>query len=134
MTKDFPIPSLDGEETVVGIHASGIELEEGLNTSLSRNYCSNCNRKTHCFVIVDRKTKEAIFHNTCTKKECECRCRTHFACKKCGFLHPHGQKCDREQLSKKSNPKDDAEFEKIMENWRKTHQEKTTIIKKDSKP
>lgn len=125
MTKDFPdptkipIPSLDGDEVVVGVHASGIILEEGINTSLSRNYCTNCKRKTHCYVKVDRKTKEAIVHNTCTKKECECKCKTHYACKQCGHLHPYGHKCNRPEIEKKSNPKDDALFEELLAGWRK---------------
>jgi hypothetical protein len=138
MSKDFPVPSLDGEETVVGVHSSGIMLEEGLNTSLSRNHCSNCRRKTHCYVEVNRKTREAIIHNTCTKKECECKCKTHFACKQCGSLHPYGQKCDRVEKKTGTSIKDDADFEKIMEKWRKS-KEKTTspippVTGKDSKP
>lgn len=137
MTKDFPVPSLDGEETVVGVHSSGIMLEEGLNTSLSRNYCSNCKRKTHCYVEVNRKTREAIIHNTCTKKECECKCKTHFACKQCGYLHPYGQKCDRGEPEKVPNSKNDKEFDKLMNEYRKTQEEKNKPIppvkNKDSK-
>ena len=137
LSKDFPVPSFDGEERVVGVHSSGIMLEEGLNTSLSRNYCSNCKRKTHCYVKVDRKTKEATVHNTCTRKDCECKCKTHFACKQCGSLHPYGTKCDRVETKTGTNPKDDADFQNIMETWRKT-QEKTTssvpsVKEKDSK-
>jgi hypothetical protein len=133
LSKDFPAPSLDGEETVVGVHSSGIMLEEGLNTSLSRNHCSNCRRKTHCYVEVNRKTREAIIHNTCTKKECECKCKTHFACKQCGSLHPYGQKCDRVEPKKLSNSKNDEEFDKIMNEYRKKQEEKNKpVIKKEA--
>lgn len=106
-----------GEEVVVGVHSSGIELQEGLNTSLNRNYCANCKRKTHCFVKVDKKTKEAIVHNTCKSADCECKCRTHYACKLCGYLHPYGQKCDRnDELT--PDPKYDEHVIGILNSWR----------------
>lgn len=136
MTKDFPdptkisVPMLDGEEVIVGVHSSGIVLEEGLNTSLSRNYCSNCKRKTHCYVQVNRQTKEAIVHNTCTIKNCECKCKTHYACKRCGYLHPYGQKCNRIETERKINPKADAAFQKIMDSWREDQDSKKQNIQK----
>ena len=137
MSKDFPVPSLNGEEIVVGVHSSGILLEEGLNTSLSRNYCSNCRRKTHCYVEVDRKTREAIIHNTCTKKDCECKCKTHFACKQCGSLHPYGTKCNRVEIKTGTSIKNDADFQNIMEKWKKTKEKTTSSVppvkEKDSK-
>lgn len=111
--------SSENEETVIGVHESGILLEEGLNTSYSRNYCTNCRRKTHCFVKIDRETKEAIIHKTCNNDTCECKCRTHFACKKCGHLHPYGQKCNYSQINtSERNPEDEERFQEIMENWR----------------
>lgn len=133
MTKDFPkveFPSLDGEEVVVGVHASGIELVEGLNTSNSRNYCSNCKRKIHCYVKVDRETKEAIIHKTCKSDDCECKCRTHFACKQCGYLHPYGTKCDRLEIERKSNPKSEAVFDELMEKWKEYNDKDEKIVKK----
>jgi len=136
LSKDFPdpikipTPLLEGDEVIVGVHASGIVLEEGLNVSLSRNYCSNCKRKTHCHVEVDRDTNEAIIYNSCTHTKCECRCKTHFACKRCGYLHPYGHKCTHIETERKIDPKADAEFQKIMDGWKKDQTSKTKIIKK----
>ena len=109
------------EETIVGVHTSGIELQEGLNTSLSRNYCANCKRKIHCFVKVDRTTNEAIIHNTCKSQECKCKCKTHYACKKCGYLHPYGEKCNRTEPQRVPDPRAEAEFKKLMKQWDEIH-------------
>jgi len=136
MTKDFPdptkipVPSLDGDEVVVGVHSSGIMLEEGLNTSLSRNYCSNCKKKIHCYVKVDKKTKEAIVHNTCKSTDCECKCKTHYACKQCGSLHPYGQKCNRIEVKSKSNTKSDTAFEKLLSDWRNKNKSNQQLVQK----
>ena len=111
----------DDEEIVVGVHESGIELYEGMNVSLSRNYCANCRRKTHSYVEVDRETGEAKLHITCTNKECACKCKTHYACKQCGYLHPYNQKCTHKYAEKNTSPESDAEFTKIMDAWRSTH-------------
>lgn len=125
MSKELYDPSqFDGkEETVIGIHESGIELQEGLNTSLSRNYCANCKRKIHCYVKVDKKTKEATVHITCKSSDCECKCKTHYACKQCGHLHAYGEKCNNTELEYIAKPKDDEAFQKILEDWRKLHDE-----------
>lgn len=127
MTKDF-----DGEEEIVGVHtglhASGIELQEGLNTSTSRNHCANCRRNVHCFVKVDKNTKEAIVHKTCKNDDCECKCRTHYSCRECGYLHPYGIKCNRVDVVTKRNPKDDVVFDELMSNWKKENDKKKTII------
>lgn len=109
----------NAEETVIGIHHSGVELEEGLNISLSRNYCANCKRKIHCYVKVDRITKEAIIHNTCKNSDCACKCKTHFACRVCGYLHPYGHKCTFVEPVRKIDAKAEAAFQKIMDDWRK---------------
>ena len=126
MSKELYDPkSFDGrEEDVIGkhtgLHASGIELQEGINPNLARNYCSNCKRKIHCFVKIDKQTGEAIVHNTCRTKDCECKCRTHYACKLCGYLHPYGQKkCDRMQEELKPDPKLEEGFIDLLEQWRK---------------
>jgi hypothetical protein len=130
MSEDFPVPILNGEETIVGVHSSGISLEEGLNTSLSRNYCANCRKKIHCYVKVNKKTKEAIVHNTCKSKDCKCKCKTHYACKQCGFVHPYGQKCNRMESMKILDPKNDKEFTKILEDWKNQREKKITNIGK----
>ena len=123
MSKDFPdVPSLNGEETVVGVHSSGMILEEGLNTSLSRNYCANCKRKIHCFVKVDKETNEATIHNTCKSDNCECKCKTHYACKQCGYLHAYGTKCDRVETQHIPNPEDEKAFQKLMEDWHESQE------------
>lgn len=122
--KEISIPNLSNEETIVGVHSSGIELEEGLNLSLSRNYCSNCKKKIHCYVKIDKKTNEAIAHNTCKSQDCECKCRTHYACKQCGYLHPYGQRCNRKETKKIPDKKSEQEFEKLMEDWKKYNQNK----------
>ncbi len=112
---------MNDDEEVIGVHASGIELQEGLNTSYSRNYCSNCKRKIHCFVKVDKETKEAVIHKTCKTDDCACKCKTHYACKQCGLLHPYGGKCNKPDLLFKFNPKTDDLIEKINDDYRKIH-------------
>jgi len=122
MTKDFPdikFPTLDGEETIVGIHHSGIQLEEGTNTSGGRYYCTNCRKKIHCYVKVDTETNEAVVHNTCKDKICECKCKTHYACRQCGSLHPYGTKCDKVEIEKTPDPESEKVFQELMDQWRK---------------
>lgn len=125
MTKDFPnvkFPTLDEEETVVGIHQSGIQLEEGSNTSGGRYYCTSCRNKIHCYVKVDRETGEAKVHNTCKDKICECKCKTHYACRQCGYLHPYGSKCDRVEIGNTPDPKSEKAFAELMDKWRKNNE------------
>lgn len=126
--RDFPEFS-GTEETIVGVHHSGVELQEGLNTSTRRNLCANCRRNTHCYVKIDKDTHEAVVHNTCKDKICECKCKTHYSCRICGYLHPYGSKCDREEIERKLNPKADAEFEKFMKGWRKETDKKNSLTK-----
>jgi len=129
MNKDF-LSQFGGEETIVGIHTSGVELEEGLNTSISRNYCSNCRKKIHCYVKVDKNTKQAEIHITCKSSDCECKCRTHFACKKCGYLHPYGIKCNYVEREPHYSSESDAVFEKLMKDWNKQNDKKKSQIPK----
>ena len=112
------------EETVIGVHESGIELQEGLNTSVSRNYCANCKRNTHCFVKVDKDTREAIIENNCTNESCRCNCRTKYACKSCGNLHPYGQTCNKIEFEHTNNPKADKEISDLNVQWRKLQAQK----------
>lgn len=109
---------IEPDEVVVGVHESGILLEEGLNTGL-RNYCSKCRKNVHCHVKVD-DGKAAIIM-TCSNDDCECKCRTHFACKRCGKLHPYGKECDYKEEVRKINKKDEAKFKKLMKKWEKSH-------------
>lgn len=109
--------SFDSEEEVVGVHHSGVQLIEGANQSLSRNYCTNCRKKIHCYVTVD--DGKAEFHNTCKNDDCECKCRTHYVCKLCGFLHPHGAKCNRkEDMKKVYDPKTDELIQKLNKQFK----------------
>ena len=121
------------EESVIGVHtglhASGIELQEGINTSISRNYCANCKRNIHCFVKIDKETKEAIVHKTCRNDDCECKCKTHYACRECGYLHPYGQKCNRTEIETKIDPKSNEIFNKIISDWRELEDEKLEVTK-----
>jgi len=103
-----------------GLHASGIYLEEGINTSIRRNYCANCKRNIHCYVKVDKETHEAVVHNTCKDKICECKCKTHYACKNCGYLHPYGTQCNKIESEYIPNPKNEEQFMELMEGWRKS--------------
>ena len=134
MSTDFPdtsktvFPIVDGEETIVGVHSSGIMLEEGLNTSNSRNYCSNCRKKIHCYVKVNKITKEAKIHITCKNSSCECKCKTHFACKRCGYLHPYGQKCNYIESEIHYTSEDNIKFDKLMDKWRKADEEKKSKV------
>ena len=115
---------LQDEEIVVGIHKSGIELQEGLNTSVSRNYCANCKRNTHCFVKIDKETKEAIIENNCTNETCRCNCRTKYPCKLCGNLHPYGNNCNRVESKPVSNPVADKEINEINAKWKEFQAQK----------
>ena len=134
MPDDFKIPTLDDEEIVVGVHAgTGIQLQEGMNTSLGRNYCANCKRNIHCYVKVDRETNEAIIHKTCKNNDCECKCKTHYACKQCGYLHPYATECNRSEQEQKSNSKNDAAFNELMEKWRKQSEKDPQLVKKPTK-
>jgi hypothetical protein len=122
----FPDPKipLSGEETIVGVHHSGISLQEGLNTSISRYYCSSCKKKIHCYVKVDKDTKEAVVHNTCKSVDCECKCKTHYACKQCGSLHPYGEECNRpESQMTPYDPKSDKLIEEINKIYNESRKE-----------
>lgn len=107
------------EETVVGVHHSGIKLEEGENTSNSTYRCSSCKKKIHCYVKVDRETGVAEVHNTCKDKICECKCKTHYSCKQCGYLHPYGMECNRKEIEPIRDPKNDTEWEKLLDSFKK---------------
>lgn len=117
--ENIEFPSLSGEEVTIGVHSSGIQLEEGLNTSTKRNLCANCKRNVHCYVKVDKKTKEATVHFTCKFQECECKCSTHYSCRQCGYLHPYGIKCNRQDVELKISPESEEKFQNIMDEWRK---------------
>lgn len=111
---------MDDGEVVVGVHASGVELQEGMNTSTNKNYCSTCRKNSHCYVKVNRETGEAIIHKNCKSDDCECRCRTHYACRECGYLHPYGFKCNRVETDKKFTQEEDKVFNELMEGWRES--------------
>ena len=115
------------EEQIVGIHTSGIELQEGINTSSGRNYCTKCKKKIHCYVKVDRATNEALVNVTCSSADCPCKCRTHYTCKNCGMLHPYGLNvCPKDDTRRVVNKKADAEIEEINVSWRELQAEKHT--------
>ncbi len=109
------------EEVVIGVHESGIFLEEGMVTG-GRNYCANCKRNIHCHVKVDKETRDAEIIMTCKNNDCECKCRTHYACKKCGHLHPYGMECNKKDEEGKIDSKADEDFENLMETWRKSQE------------
>lgn len=129
MTKNlFDPKDFDGkDEEIVGVHtglhASGIELQEGRNTSTNRNYCANCKRNIHCFVKIDRETREAIIHKTCRNDDCECKCKTHYACRICDRLHPYGTKCNKPENQIQLDPKNEELIAHINEEFRKLHEE-----------
>ena len=105
------------DEEVIGRHESGIELVEGANTSISRYYCGNCTKKIHCYVKVDPETRVAKIHMTCKNKECECKCKTHYACKLCGYLHPHGLKCSMPRKIAVTDPNNDDFIEMLNQKF-----------------
>lgn len=110
------------DEEVIGVHSSGIELVEGDNTNLKRYYCGNCTKKIHCYVKVEKG--EAIIHKTCKNDDCECKCRTHYACKICGYLHPYGSSCNRkETLAVELNPDSDKLIAQINKEFLETKKE-----------
>jgi len=84
----------------------------------------------HSHVIVEKGKAEVIF--TRRNDDCECRCRTHFACKRCGYLHPYGVKCDRVVEEPKRNTAADEDFDKLMETWRESQKKEES--KKPKEP
>lgn len=113
MSEDSPFE----EEVVIGVHESGMVLEEGLITG-GRSYCANCRRNVHCHVLVDDGKAEIVM--TCKNDSCECRCRTHFACKKCGHLHPYGSECTHKDDERMTTSESDKNFEELMEKWKES--------------
>jgi len=107
------------DEEVIGVHESGIMLEEGMNTG-GRNYCANCKRNIHCHVVVEKGKAEIIM--TCKNNDCECKCKTHFACKRCGHLHPYGSECNQKDEEAKRDSKADEDFNNLMDKWRKSQE------------
>lgn len=127
MNKGFPdVPSLSGEEIVVGVHESGVKLVEGDNTNNKRYYCGNCTKKIHCYVTVEGG--QATIHKTCKNDDCECKCRTHYACKVCGYLHPYGELCDKVEKEPEVNKENDSVIEDINEQYRKLHAKQESKI------
>ena len=113
------------DEVIIGVHSSGVELVEGLNTSISRNYCTKCNHDIHCRVIVDRETKEAIIEKNCSNDSCRCSCRTKYPCRICGNLHFYGKKCNRVEIESVRNPEYDKLFQEIIGHTAKIPEAKT---------
>ncbi|MCY4489863.1 MAG: hypothetical protein OXC46_00170 [Thaumarchaeota archaeon] len=82
-------------EEIVGKAGIYDNLEGGSDPFGSRFRCPNCRGGSgtkkfplHCKVV---NGEPKI---TCNNKECNCPCRTHYACKSCGHLHAYGSKCD----------------------------------------
>lgn len=115
--KDIRIEFDGRDETVIGTASgTGIKLVEGANSQRRKYYCTTCSKKIHCYVTVDKKTKEAVFHDKCKNQECECRCRTHYECISCGLLHPHGQTyctAQKDPMERKPNPELDALIDRL---------------------
>jgi len=120
------------EEIIEGLHESGIILQEGLNISLSRSYCSNCKNQIHCSVKIDKETGEAKIHKTCTNNTCKCKCKTHYACKKCGRLHPYSMKCNNIEVETNPDKKSDEIFNKIIKEWRELEDSTQQVTKVES--
>ncbi len=111
--------NIQNDEVIIGLHHSGLILHEGANTSVGTSRCGKCNKKIHCYVTVDRDTAKAEFHNTCSVKDCECKCRTHYACKGCGHLHPYDKACNQVESKITINPENEKLFQELIDNWRK---------------
>ena len=83
----------------------------------------------HCFVTVDRKTNEAVFHDLCTKNQpCDCRCKTHYSCRDCGYLHPYQNPCDRSETVPSKNTKSDKQINDINTQWKEFQAQKQQNI------
>ena len=50
------------------------------------------------------------------------KCKTHFACKQCGYLHAYGTKCDRVDSEYTPNPESEKIFQEIIDGWRKSQE------------
>ena len=105
-------------ETTIGVHESGIKLIEGEHIG-NTFHCANCNKNIHCHVKVEKKKAEIIM--TCNNDLCSCKCRTHYACKICGYLHWYGIMCNREDKKTTPSKESDDAFDQIIGNWRDNH-------------
>lgn len=115
--------SFKGEE-VIGVHKGDTQiLIEGINESHTRYYCSNCKRKIHCYIKLHPETNEPSIHYSCKTEDCQCKCRTHYSCKNCGHIHPHGQKCLSNETNPPINQEQEETFQKLMDSWREGKKE-----------
>jgi hypothetical protein len=81
--------------------------------SFKRYYCSNCRQGIHNTPENDRR---------CKRNGCDCRCKTHYIGMD-GRARPYGTPDDSAERLEKDRPKidadNDAEFQKLMEEYRR---------------
>ncbi|MCY4490003.1 MAG: hypothetical protein OXC46_00895 [Thaumarchaeota archaeon] len=121
-------------DTIIGKAADHITLEGGSDPFGSRFRCGNCrggaagSRKLplHCKVIAGEPKIN------CNNDKCNCPCRTHYACKSCGHLHPYEKKCNIVQVARPEPSKEMIEAIELVNTFAEEQREKAakSIIKK----
>ena len=103
-------------------HKSGIDLQISQAPS-STFRCSNCEKKKiHSYVGSDGPVVR------CSHKDCECKCKTHYACKQ-GRLHPYGSDCtctDTDELVLGRS----ATVEALNAEWRESRKKQETQLQR----
>lgn len=116
----------NGKGLVTGRVQEDSERPAWLGSS-KKYYCVNCRKQIH-------NTPDN--ENRCKARGCECKCRTHYIGKD-GIARPYGTPDDSDERAKKQepnySPESEAEFEKIMSEFRSTkgqptQEQKTEIV------
>ena len=124
------------KDIIIGKAADHIRpdaLEGGSDPFGSRFRCGNCrggaagSRKLplHCKVIAGEPKIN------CNNEKCNCPCRTHYACKSCGHLHPYDQKCNIVQVDRPEPSQEMVAAIELVNTFAKEQREKAakTFIK-----
>ena len=70
------------------------ELQEGADPFGRRFRCSRCQGGATKKLPLHCKVVAGEIQINCSNDDCNCPCRTHYACRSCGHLHPYGKDCD----------------------------------------
>ena len=121
-------------EEILGKSGENQTLEGGADPFGSRFRCPNCRGggekklPIHCKVVAG----EPVI--SCNNKECNCPCRTHYACKSCGHLHEYRTKCQVRDLVRSEPSKEMIKAIELVNAFAEEQREKVakTIIKEET--
>ena len=128
----FTAKQIYDNEAVIGTYQSSKEKlkihEDSHNNALGKFYCSSCKRYIHC------QWRDGQLVDTCTNKNCQCKCKTHWLCR-FGHLHRNTDTCEcKPEIEKKYDDKNEAEFQELIEDARnKLENEKSKVKYRDNK-